>query len=195
MTIRNEYDILLSGDCMEQRNSKLIIGMAGGTASASAKTYKISLPNNWVERLAVTEEDRELTLSFDGEKIIIEKKKTLKQFIDNKLAQGHEIKKLSVYDRNLLCTVIAADFTDETLAFENYTDSAIKLAFGKNKNPDWRDFQDFLRERCVPESRSGIRYYLAELGLEDYEPIKIIEKTEGRMAEDNMWIKVESVKE
>ena len=60
---------------MEQRNSKLIIGMAGGTASASAKTYKISLPSSWVERLAVTEEDRELTLSFDGERIIIEKKK------------------------------------------------------------------------------------------------------------------------
>lgn len=180
---------------MEQRNSKLIIGNAGGTASAYAKTYKISLPNSWIQKMAITPEDRELSLSFDGERIIIEKKKTLRQFIDDKLAQGHDLKKLSVYNKKLLCTVIAADFTDKTLAFENYVGSAIKLAFGKNNNPDWSDFLSFLKERCIPESRSGIKYYLAELGFDDYEPIKIIEKTEGRMAEDNMWIKIERVKE
>jgi len=45
--------------------------------------------------------------------------------------------------------------------------------------------QEFLESRCVPRQRDGLRYYLAEFGLEKYEPLEIIRKTEGRMAEDN----------
>ena len=60
--------------------------------------------------------------------------------------------------------------------------------------PDWTDFEVFLEERCVPESRSGIREYLEALGLDRYDPLEIIKKTGGRMAEDEQWIKTEEIK-
>ena len=51
--------------------------------------------------------------------------------------------------------------------------------------PDLERFAGVLESRCVPRQRDGLRYYLAEFGLEKYEPLEIIRKTEGRMAEDN----------
>lgn len=58
---------------MEKRNAKIIIGKAGGTASKNALTYKISLPTAWINSLKITPENREVILSFDGEKIVIQK--------------------------------------------------------------------------------------------------------------------------
>ena len=61
----------------------------------------------------------------------------------------------------------------------------LQAAFGVNQNPTWNDLQELLESRCVPRQRDGLRYYLAELGLEKYEPLEIIRRAEGRMAEDN----------
>lgn len=36
-----------------------------------------------------------------------------------------------------------------------------------------------------------MKLILRELDLPFYEPLLIIEKTQGRMAEDNFWIKIE----
>lgn len=56
---------------MDRRTAKIIIGKAGGTASKNALTYKISLPTTWVNELKITPDNREVLMSFDGEKIII----------------------------------------------------------------------------------------------------------------------------
>ena len=48
----------------------------------------------------------------------------------------------------------------------------------------------FLESRCVPRQRDGLSHYLAELGLDRYDPLEIIRKTAGRMAEDHFWIKI-----
>ena len=45
--------------------------------------------------------------------------------------------------------------------------------------------------RCFPESRDKMKLILKDLGLPFYDPIMIIEKTEGRMAEDNFWVRIE----
>ncbi len=63
-------------------------------------------------------------------------------------------------------------------------------AFGRNKNPDWTDFETFLADRCIPETRAGMQYYLNALGLDEYNPVEIIKKTKGRMAEDSQWLKI-----
>lgn len=57
----------------ETRKRNISIGKAGGNASVNAKTYKISIPSNWMTEMGIDEENREVRLSFDGEKIIIEK--------------------------------------------------------------------------------------------------------------------------
>ena len=66
-------------------------------------------------------------------------------------------------------------------------------AFGNNQTPTWEDFQVFLEERCIPRARAGLREYLDTIGVDSYDPLQIIRKTAGRMAEDQRWLKVEEV--
>lgn len=176
---------------MERRIAKLIVGKAGGTAGKDSKTYKVSLPSKWVTELALDKSKMEL--SFDGDKIIILPRLSINEFLDKKKALGHKLIKFDFYDGEILCTKIVADFTDETVSVENVTINIVKTAFGKNEVPTWEDFLAFLEERCVPKSRSGIREYLETIGVESYEPIEIIRKTQGRMAEDNQWIRLEEM--
>ena len=176
---------------MERRIAKLIVGKAGGTAGKDSKTYKVSLPSKWVAELGLT--DTKMEISFDGERIIISPHLSMDKFLESKKSLGHRLMKLEFYDGELLCTKTIADFTDETLSVENVTENIVKTAFGKNETPTWSDFQSFLEERCVPRSRSGIREYLETIGVEQYNPIEIIKKTSGRMAEDNQWIKWEEI--
>ena len=176
---------------MERRIAKLIIGKAGGTASKDSKTYKVSLPTKWVAELGLT--DSKMEIAFDGERIIISPRLSMAEYLEKKKLLGHKLVKFEFYDGEILCTKIIADFTDETLSVENTTDNIVKTAFGKNEVPTWEDFQSFLEERCVPRSRSGIREYLETIGVEEYNPVEIIKKTNGRMAEDNQWLKWEVI--
>lgn len=99
--------------------------------------------------------------------------------------------RFELFDGDRLCTTIDADFESETLQATNYVDTPIKTAFGNNAHPTWKDFWDFLQERCVPRERAGLQEYLKALGLYAYDPIEIIQKTQGRMAEDSQWLKME----
>ena len=58
---------------MIERN--IIITKAGGTAGKNSVNYKISLPAEMVKALGVTRENKTVLVSFDNEKIVIEKKK------------------------------------------------------------------------------------------------------------------------
>ena len=176
---------------MQRRIAKLIIGKAGGTAGKDSKTYKISLPSKWIAELGLT--DSKMEIAFDGERIIISPHLSMKNFLESKKSLGHRLMKLEFYDREILCTKIIADFTDETLSVQNTTEHIVKTAFGKNEVPTWEDFQNFLEERCVPRSRSGIREYLETIGVEEYNSLEIIKRTNGRMAEDDQWIKLEGI--
>lgn len=54
---------------MEKRNLKLIINKDGhGTIN-----YKLSLPKTWINKMNLSEENRNVIVSFDENKIIIEK--------------------------------------------------------------------------------------------------------------------------
>lgn len=191
MNIRYEYVKIFSVMKMEKRTAKIIVGKAGGTAGKGAKTYKISLPTKWVSELELN--DKTAELRFDGEKIIISPVDSLSDFIKHKKDAKHKLMLFDFFDGNILCSKICADFTDKTISVENFTENIVKTAFGNNPIPEWSDFESFLEERCVPKSRSGIREYLETIGVESYEPLEIIKKTSGRMAEDNQWIKAEEV--
>ena len=172
---------------IEQRKAKILINKAGGTAGADAKNYRVALPSAWINELGIDEESREVVLQFDGESITIRRAVSggYSDFVDTARRHGHELLVLHFYDGNALCTKICADRTMRTLAIENHTADVLRTAFGVDQNPTWNDLQEFLESRCVPRQRDGLRYYLAEFGLKKYEPLEIIRKTEGRMAEDN----------
>lgn len=42
--------------------------------------------------------------------------------------------------------------------------------------PSWLDFLNFLEERCIPRDRAGLREYLETIGVDEYDPIEIIQK-------------------
>ena len=60
---------------METRQAKIQIGNSGGTAGKNAMNCRVSLPTKWIKEMGINEENRNITISFDGEKIVIEKGK------------------------------------------------------------------------------------------------------------------------
>lgn len=179
---------------MEKRLSKISISSAGGTASPGSKTYKLSLPSSWLAQMGIDENSRQMELSFDGQSITATPYLSFDEFTRNKLALNHSLYSIRYFDNDTLCTVIHADFTDKTLRICNYTNELVKTAFGKNEFPSWEDLSMFLEERCISHNREGLREYLDVLGLDEYSPLDIIKKTEGRMAEDNQWIALEELR-
>lgn len=95
---------------------------------------------------------------------------------------------LHFMDPRGLCTIIDVDYKTRTVKIENKTDLIIHRAFGINENPTWEDYEAFLRDRCFPETRDKMKIILKALDLDFYDPLEIIRKTQGRMAEDSQWI-------
>lgn len=179
---------------MEMRRGKVIASKAGGTAANGSKTYKLSLPSAWVNAMNLVGEDRRIVLSFDGASITVRPEQTIEQYRIARIKQGHELLEFRYYNGNDLCTLIYADKTEHDLCVENYTDNLVKTAFGKTVLPTWADLESFLEERCIPRQRAGLREYLEALGLDEYDPLAIIKKTKGRMAEDDQWLEVKEIR-
>ena len=179
---------------METRLGKITAGKAGGTASSGSKTYKLSLPSAWVAAMGLAGDGGRVVLSFDGETIAIRPEQSMEQYRAARLAQGHELMEIHYYNGDTLCTLIYADKTVQDLCAENYTDNLVKTAFGKNALPTWADLDAFLEERCIPRQRVGLREYLEALGLDEYDSLAIIQKTKGRMAEDDQWMEVREIR-
>ena len=179
---------------MERRTAKVNVSSAGGTAAKGARTCKVTLPTSWMDTMGINTEARELELSFDGEQIVIGRRLTGEKFAARKLEQRHDVRLFRFFDGDKLCTSIHADFTDETLTVENHVDDPVKRAFGNKTLPTWEAFQAFLEDRCVPQGRAGLREYLDVIGVGEYDPLEIIGKTAGRMAEDGQWLELERLK-
>lgn len=179
---------------MEHRNAKVNISAAGGTAAKNSKTYKVTLPTTWLEKMGITEEHRDLELTYNGTTITLSRRPCGPDFAEQQQALGHEIRVLHFYDSDTLCSTIYADFTGQAVVVENQAVPPVKTAFGNNPFPDWNDFRHFLEGRCIPRQRAGLREYLEALGLDEYDPLTILEKTGGRMAEDQQWLTIEVLK-
>ena len=177
---------------IEERKTKVLINKAGGTAGVDSKSYRVILPSIWAKQLGITEENREVAIQFDGERIIIQRivPTEYEAFLNSAREKEHDLLIIHYYNRDTLCTQICADRTTRQLAIKNQVSDQLSTAFGVNRNPDWNDFTIFLESRCIPRQRDGIKHYLEELGLERYDPLEIIRKTSGRMAEDACWIKI-----
>ena len=83
--------------------------------------------------------------------------------------------------RNEVCTLIDVDEMRREVQIRNYT----------NRIQYREEFQEVLESRCFPRSGDKMKIRLQELGIPFYDPLLIIEKTQGRMAEDEFWLQVE----
>ena len=99
--------------------------------------------------------------------------------------------RLSYMYENYTCTVIDIDEMNRLVRIRNYTNNIMMRAFGLNTEPTFEDYEEFLESRCFPRTRDKMKLELERLGIPFYDPYLIIEKTEGRMADDNFWIKID----
>lgn len=92
------------------------------------------------------------------------------------------------------CSVILVNVKEEKIAVINETDNLLHRAFGMKAEPTWADFEEFLESRCFPEDREDVDEILNDLELDEYEPLAIVQRTGGRMAQDLQWIKIRRFK-
>lgn len=88
-------------------------------------------------------------------------------------------------------TVIDVDILNRRVSFKNYTNNLLNRAFGASESVDYEEYERFLESRCFPRSRDKIKAELEHLGIRNYDPLAIIRKTNGRMAEDDCYIVIE----
>ena len=93
-----------------------------------------------------------------------------------------------MYQHNA-CTPIYLNEMEQKVHIINYTDNLMFRAFGKVENPDYKMYEEFLETRCFPANRDKMKLILKDLPF--YDPLMIIEKTAGKMAEDDFWIRIE----
>ncbi len=91
----------------------------------------------------------------------------------------------------MLCTLIDVDEIKQRVLIKNYTDNLLFRAFGKNETPSFADYEEFLESRCFPKSRDKMKLMLKEYDIPFYDPLLIIERTGGRMEDDDFRIVVE----
>lgn len=115
-------------------------------------------------------------------------RQTISKYL-NKPLNGNYVMRLDFMFRQKVCTEIYVNFADEKIKIVNRTNNIMKRAFGVNENPDWNDFEQFLEERCFPKSRAFQKTILKKIGVDCYDTLQILEKTGGRTAEDNQYIR------
>lgn len=58
---------------METRNKKISVAKTGGNASKNSLKYSVGIPPTWVQQLKINQWERDIKMTLDGDKIIIEK--------------------------------------------------------------------------------------------------------------------------
>ena len=91
------------------------------------------------------------------------------------------------------CTLIDVNEPDRRIFIKNFTEDIQSRAFGANEHPDFKDYEEFLKSRCFPDSRDKMKLMLKELNLPFFDPFMIIQKTGGRKAEDDFHIVIEKL--
>ena len=99
--------------------------------------------------------------------------------------------RLTYMFRNQICTIIDVDERERRVKIYNYTNKLIFRAFGKIEKPTYEQYEEFLESRCFPRTRDKMKIILQELDIPFYDPYMIVEKTQGRMVEDDFWIDFE----
>ena len=95
----------------------------------------------------------------------------------------------------LLCDVWFNAFEDK-VTFKNHTTDWIDLPFGRMSDSESTTYSALeyvlAEDHCFPRERADAAAVLSYLGLEDYDPLAIIQKTHGVMWNSHIWIKFDT---
>ncbi len=90
--------------------------------------------------------------------------------------------------RDTLCATIQLDSDTKSVSVKNFAEDVFYRPFGVIRNPSFKDFEELLEERCFPRTNHHAKYYLKQLGLDFYDPLDIVRKTNGKVYGDKFWI-------
>lgn len=110
--------------------------------------------------------------------------------IKKKIEPSNYRLRLAYMYHDKICAVIDVDESNRIVDVTNYTDMVIYRPFGNNTAPTYEEYEEFIESRCFPRTRDKMKLELEKLGIPFYDPILIIEKTQGRMEEDDFWIDI-----
>ena len=192
---------MIGGVCVENVDYREVCWELFGTTDVNelkqiAEQFKQKNPRQAGRKKKFTEEDLERMrkLRADGVPMqeIADRYATSRQIVSKYLNQAPEdgyTMRMTLMYQNKPCTAIDVNFLQNKIKIQNYTKDILHRAFGVKESPTWEDFHIFLQDRCFPKTRGNVRTVLAGLGLQDYDPLQIVEKTKGRTAEDDLWLK------
>lgn len=98
--------------------------------------------------------------------------------------------RINYMEEYTVCTVIDVDERRRSVSVTNRVADYSRCAFGAMEQPTWEAFEWFLEGRCFPRDAADAQKRLQELGLKSYEPLRILEKTKGRLATDLHWVQI-----
>lgn len=162
-----------------------------------AEEYKKKNARNAGRKKKYTEKDIERMAQLRNQGVGLQKiadefgtsRQVVGRYLSEAPAKGSTMR-LTYMFRQHPCTVIDVDFLEQKINVQNKTADPVHRAFGMIENPTWKDFEGFLKDRCFPETRGNKKALLRQLDLTDYDPLQIVEKTQGRMADDELWLKI-----
>lgn len=99
--------------------------------------------------------------------------------------------RLFYMNNNNVSTVIDVDYINRKVKFRNYTENIVNRAFGVKDKISFEDYENFIKSRCFPDSRDKLKIELEKIDIPFYDPLMIIEKTQGRVADDDNWLMIE----
>ena len=102
-----------------------------------------------------------------------------------------DILRFQYLHRDTVVADVSVDRKNRRVTCINHTDDIVHRPFGRRTSPTMEDFANFLESRCFPRERPNCGQLLSDLGLTDYVPLSIVEKTHGRQLEDYCWIRFE----
>ena len=93
------------------------------------------------------------------------------------------------FNGDILCSRVRANFTTQQVeAVDMPNISILNTVFGEN-NPTIFALLDFFESRCWDETIGNNRQLLDVVGLQKYDALDIVKRTNGKMSDDNQWIK------
>lgn len=81
-------------------------------------------------------------------------------------------------------STITVNFTTKKVSVVHHTDVKPICAFSGKTNITFNSWEDMIAGRCIPSTQVGAMEKLAKIGITEYDPYKIIEKTHGVLVHD-----------
>lgn len=178
----NKYNI---NNIIEANEIKMFRKKLGLTQGEFAQLMGVSRPT--IERMEASKKKVAGPMA-----VLIDLLSDNQELIEDRIIPDHRYPlRLWYMFKDKKCTLIDVDEIDRKVFIKNYVSNIMYCAFGANNSPSFEEYEKFLESRCFPKTRDKMKIELNALDIPFYDPMLIIEKTQGRIAEDDFWIMIE----